>query len=171
MWTAGCCIGSDPESGKQKVESIAVIGKNLPQNTRTEATEVSKLQHWLANGHGPVELFPGQPACSNPGNSYILKVWSLWDAGDSSCVSNLSQTCDQINNDITRTILYSAYIDRLHVECTSHTPTIDHLLFLFLTQVSSLSLALPLVNPLWKDALCNYVVNTLFLWPSLFDLK
>ena len=74
MWTAGCCIGLDPESGQQKVESLAVIGNNLAQNTRTEATELSQLQLWLENGHGPVELFPGQPACSIPGNSYILKV-------------------------------------------------------------------------------------------------
>ena len=74
MWTAGCCIGSDPKSGKKKVESIAVIGNNLPKNTRTKATKVRQLQLWLKNGYGPVKLFPGQPACSNPRKSYILKV-------------------------------------------------------------------------------------------------
>jgi len=74
MWTAGCCIGSDPKSGKKKVESIAVIGHNLPKNTLTTATTVLQLQLWLANRHGPVELFPGQSACSKPRNRYNLKV-------------------------------------------------------------------------------------------------
>lgn len=72
MWTAGCCIWNDPKSGKEKVQSIAVIGNNLPKTTQTMATKVSQLQLWLANRHGPVKLFPGKPACSYQRNSYIL---------------------------------------------------------------------------------------------------
>lgn len=90
MWTAGCCIGFDPQNGQEKVESIAVIGNNLPSHTLTKAIRVRQLQLVLADpqAQNPVILFPGRPACSEPGNSYIVKVKSKWEAGHSSCVSN-----------------------------------------------------------------------------------
>lgn len=73
MWTAGCCIGSDP----QKVESIAVIGNNRHPDTFTRSTTVLELQLMLAdyNSQKPVILFPGQKACSDPGNSYDLNFY------------------------------------------------------------------------------------------------
>lgn len=78
MWTAGCCIWSDLQNGQEKVESIAVIGNNLPSHTLTTAIRVRQLQLVLADpqAQNPVILFPGRPACSAPGNSYILKVKS-----------------------------------------------------------------------------------------------
>lgn len=78
MWTAGCCIGFDPQNGQEKVESIAVIGNNLPSHTLTKAIRVRQLQLVLADpqAQNPVILFPGRPACSEPGNSYIVKVKS-----------------------------------------------------------------------------------------------
>lgn len=79
MWTAGCCIGSDPQNGEiKKVESIAVIGNNLPKDTNTISTTVLELQQMLtdqyAKNPNPVILFPGETACSDPGNEYILKA-------------------------------------------------------------------------------------------------
>ncbi|XP_044181703.1 uncharacterized protein LOC114960528 [Acropora millepora] len=77
MWTAGCCIGSDPQNDKRKkVESIAVIGKNVPKDTYTTSTTVLELQQMLtdAKNPNPVILFPGETACSDPGNKYILKT-------------------------------------------------------------------------------------------------
>lgn len=81
MWTAGCCIGSDPQSGEEKVQSIAVIGNNHPTETFTTAITVTELQHMLADHSAKkpvpdVNLFPDQAACSFPGNSYILNVKS-----------------------------------------------------------------------------------------------
>lgn len=125
MWTAGCCIGYDLQNGQEKVESIAVIGNNLPSHTLTTAITVRKLQLVLADpqAQNPVILFPGQPACSEPGNSYILKVKSKWQTGHSSCVSNLSHTWDQINIHITRTILFSCYLLKLTFRMLRHTPS------------------------------------------------
>lgn len=76
MWTAGCCIWSDPQTSLEKVESIAVIGNNLFKDTLTMPTTVRQLQLMLADhAQKPVPkviLFPGRDACSDPVNSYTL---------------------------------------------------------------------------------------------------
>lgn len=77
MWTAGCCIWSDPKNGEiKKFQSIAVIGNNHALDTLTSAITVSELQRLLKDPKvkNHVDLFPGQPACSDPGNAYILKT-------------------------------------------------------------------------------------------------
>ncbi|KAK2551201.1 hypothetical protein P5673_027963, partial [Acropora cervicornis] len=68
MWTAGCCV--QPNG----IESFAVIGNNVPVQTNIlmQQIPVARLQGILAadvvnlNIGGPnVDLFPGNPACSN----------------------------------------------------------------------------------------------------------
>ena len=73
MWTAGCCVFQNGN-----VKGFAVVGNNLQDTTQmlTRQITVRALTQSILtidvvnlNIGGPVDLFPGNGACSSPANN------------------------------------------------------------------------------------------------------
>ena len=72
MWTAGCCVWKD-ESGRERAQSIAVMGNNDFDKDRIgmRAMNLADLENLLVDERSePVELFPSVEECRS--NSHLL---------------------------------------------------------------------------------------------------
>ena len=77
VWTAGCCVGTEPGNGYgnvEKAQSFAVMSNNQKDKNKLHQTQMSVRElEELLRAPSAVNLFPGDENCRRPANHKTLK--------------------------------------------------------------------------------------------------